>query len=281
METKHSSFVLRPSSFLLGSLAAVLLCCRPAAAEVATPVGIQSPYTLAGGTVTANSPPLTITQTWNNAGVQFGSLGISITDMDSLEASQPFYIEVDGFRRFGVRRNGSIQMYDPSSGNQMIISISDYNIDFSAEDATPMSVTCGPVISGSYVQALGNVQGSSLTASTGNVSAAGDVSATGSVRYTPAAKTIATDAIAATGSYHVVDTEGGAATDNLATISGGTTGDVLIVRAANSARDVVIKDGTGNIRSVGDFTLNNVEDTISLIFDGTNWLETARSDNGA
>ena len=56
-----------------------------------------------------------------------------------------------------------------------------------------------------------------------------------------------------------------------------------MLRAANSARDVVIKDGTGNIQCAGQFTMDNVQDTIELIYDSTltAWLEIGRSDNGA
>ena len=95
--------------------------------------------------------------------------------------------------------------------------------------------------------------------------------------------TIATGAITVTSSYHRIDTEGDAATDDLATINGGTMGQYLTLRADNGARDVVVKDGTGNLQLEGDFTMNNVQDTITLIYDSnlTAWLEVARSNNGA
>jgi hypothetical protein len=95
--------------------------------------------------------------------------------------------------------------------------------------------------------------------------------------------TIATGVITATTSYHRVDTEADAATDDLTTINGGTMGQFLTLRAENGARDVVVKDGTGNLQIEGDFTMNNVQDTITLIYDSnlTAWLEVARSNNGA
>lgn len=91
--------------------------------------------------------------------------------------------------------------------------------------------------------------------------------------------TIASDTITATKSYHLVDTEAAAATDNLSTINGGSTGDILVLRSANSARDVTLKDGTGNLALAGDFTLDNVQDTITLMSTGTTWLELCRSNN--
>ncbi len=81
--------------------------------------------------------------------------------------------------------------------------------------------------------------------------------------------------------WHRVDTEADAATDDLDTINGGSEGQVLTLRAENSARTVVVKDGVGNLRLEGDFSLDNIEDTITLIFDDPNWLEMGRSNNGA
>jgi hypothetical protein len=62
-----------------------------------------------------------------------------------------------------------------------------------------------------------------------------------------AALTIASGAITVTQNYHKVDTESGAASDDLATINGGTAGMWVILRLTNAAHDVVIKHGTGNI----------------------------------
>ena len=93
--------------------------------------------------------------------------------------------------------------------------------------------------------------------------------------------TIASGAVAATTSFHAIDTESAGASDDLDTITGGQTGQVLYIHAANGARDVVAKDGTGNLKLAGDFTMNNTEDVLTLIYDGANWLELSRSDNGA
>jgi hypothetical protein len=91
--------------------------------------------------------------------------------------------------------------------------------------------------------------------------------------------TIASGAVTATGSFHGIDTEGDAATDDLDTINGGEDGMYLIIVAQNSARTVVAKDGTGNLRLNGDFSLDHQNDTLTLIYNGSNWLEVSRSDN--
>ena len=109
-----------------------------------------------------------------------------------------------------------------------------------------------------------------------------NITTTGFVGHgTPATLTIATGVVTATGSFHLVDTEASAATDDLDTINGGSDGDVLYLQAANIARTVVVKDGTGNLLLSGDFSLDNTNDILTLIRIGLNWKETSRSDNAA
>lgn len=122
---------------------------------------------------------------------------------------------------------------------------------------------------------------------------AGDVTATqtgnslaiagGLLAVPSTALTIATGAVTATQSYHVIDTQSAAASDDLDTISGGVNGAILYVRAANDARTVVVKDATGNIQGPGDCTLDNTQDIAHLMFDSTlsAWLVVACANNGA
>jgi hypothetical protein len=94
--------------------------------------------------------------------------------------------------------------------------------------------------------------------------------------------TISGGSISPTLLYHTVDTEASAATDDLDTITTSSLqeGDILTVRAVNAARTVVLKDGTGNLKLAGDFSLDNTEDTIQLLFNGTDLQEVTRSNNG-
>lgn len=94
-------------------------------------------------------------------------------------------------------------------------------------------------------------------------------------------KTLATDAITITTSRHKVDTQAAAATDDMSTINGGNDGQILILQAANAARTVVAKDGVGNLRLNGDFSMDNSEDVLVLVKNGSTWYEVSRSDNGA
>ena len=84
--------------------------------------------------------------------------------------------------------------------------------------------------------------------------------------------TISGGAITLTQNYHSIDTEGNAASDDLDTINGGTEGFLLVLRAEDAARTVVVKDGTGNILlPSGDYFLDDAQRVIALIYDGLNW----------
>jgi len=94
-------------------------------------------------------------------------------------------------------------------------------------------------------------------------------------------KTITGGIAAVTALTHSIDTQADASSDDLDTLTGGIPGQTLILRAADSARTVVCKDGTGNLLLAGDFSLDNVEDRLYLHYDGVNYVEISRSDNGA
>ena|SRR3990167_4723855 len=68
----------------------------------------------------------------------------------------------------------------------------------------------------------------------------------------------------------------GVAADDLATISGGVEGREITLTA--NADTITFKDGTGNLLLAGDFAAD-ATNTITLVFNGSNWLEKSRSSN--
>lgn len=85
-----------------------------------------------------------------------------------------------------------------------------------------------------------------------------------------------------TNTIHILDTHNLTPTDNLSYINGALGGDILILTSADSNRDIYI-DETGNIELAGGgFVLDNIEDTIQLVYIKTRgkWLELTRSNNG-
>lgn len=90
--------------------------------------------------------------------------------------------------------------------------------------------------------------------------------------------TISSGSITVTDSYHFIDTEGASSTDDLDTINGGSThGQIVMLRTVSNGRDVVVKNGTGNIISpLGtDMYLNTRQGRlVILMYNSTdsNWL---------
>jgi len=117
----------------------------------------------------------------------------------------------------------------------------------------------------------------------GNVIINEDLSVDGFMNHgTTTELTIATDTVTATQTRHTIDTEADAASDELRTINGGTDGDILFLSAENSARTIVVRDGAGNMRLAGDFSMDHTQDVIHLLYDGPAgyWIEVSRSNNG-
>lgn len=74
---------------------------------------------------------------------------------------------------------------------------------------------------------------------------------------------------------YAIDTEDAAASDDLDTINGGSEGDVIVLKLANDAHNVVLKDGTGNFDLLGlDITLDTTNQRVKLQKDASgNWVE--------
>jgi len=106
-----------------------------------------------------------------------------------------------------------------------------------------------------------------------------DLTITGLTKTAPAALTIAAGALTVTKVWTKINTQGGGAADDLDTINGGTSGNLIICSAFNAGHEVTFKDGTGNLALAGDFTTTGLEDTIMLLYNGTNWIEISRSIN--
>jgi signal peptidase I len=89
--------------------------------------------------------------------------------------------------------------------------------------------------------------------------------------------TVVANAITVSGSYHFITS---ATTVNLTKVNGGVEGDIVVLRGAVGSVVITATDNTANLRLAGNFLINNPTDTMVLLFDGTNWLELARSNNG-
>lgn len=62
--------------------------------------------TVTGGTVTASTPVLDMTQTWNSSGVTFTGIKANFTNTASAVGSLAMDLQIDGATKFSVRRDG-------------------------------------------------------------------------------------------------------------------------------------------------------------------------------
>lgn len=80
-------------------------------------------------------------------------------------------------------------------------------------------------------------------------------------------------------SFMTIDTEGGSSSDELDTINGGSTGDILILQSTDNGNDITLEDDVDNLRLDSNFDLANVDDKIMLINVAGEWHELSRSQN--
>lgn len=99
----------------------------------------------------------------------------------------------------------------------------------------------------------------------------------------PTELTISSGEITVTQSYHKIETAGGAASDDLDIIKGGTEGMILVLCASDDGHTVVCKDSAvaGRLSLGGDFSLDSTKDRIVLVHSAVDgrWYELSRSDN--
>ena len=83
--------------------------------------------------------------------------------------------------------------------------------------------------------------------------------------------TIASGIITVTQGFHSVDGEGDTS-DDLVTINGNASSNLLVIYPNNSARNITLKHGTGNIvtHDASDYTIPDNASVI-LVYDGSNW----------
>jgi len=106
-----------------------------------------------------------------------------------------------------------------------------------------------------------------------------DVNMIGDLSFAATELTISAGSVAALTSHHTIDTEADAAADNLDTITvaGVADGTMLILRLADAARVVTIKDGTGNIQTKNNADIILDVNIPTVLFRvGTDWFEVQR-----
>jgi len=94
-------------------------------------------------------------------------------------------------------------------------------------------------------------------------------------------KSIASGTFALEHTWTQVNTEFSAATDDLDTVTGGVSGNLLLLQPVNTARTVVVKHAVGAdkflLANGNDFAMESTEHFLLCIHNGTQWREIARA----
>jgi len=232
---------------------------------------VQNGLTVSAGNLLVSEGSFTANQAafFNN---NIDLTGNSATDFDTI--------------LFDVGTNTFIRWNDFTGGFQF----SDSLIGF-GDAATTEEIGFGGVIEGTYLESLRwdnidnrfefsddlQVQGS-LDIFEGSITAVGpgDLTINGLLNLGPPdTRTIASGVVNVFDTILTVAAEGVTIADDLDTISGGTTGDYIIIKA--DVGDTITVTNNGNILLVGftDIVLD-FNDRAVFIFDGTNWIELLR-----
>lgn len=216
-----------------------------------------------------------INQTWAEIAGDHGNLS-GLTDDDHTQ-----YLLADGTR--GLSANWDVGAHTITATRF----ISDI-----ATGTAPLTVASTTLVDNLNADMVDGVEAAALIQSDGSVSMAADLSM-GDNDLTDvlsvvfqAASELTIDAsgdITVTQGVHTVDTNADAGSDELDTISGGTDGMFLLLRAAHTDRTVVIKDGVDNIACGGaDVTLDATDQYVLFYYDGalTKWLVVGGTGSG-
>jgi len=84
---------------------------------------LTPPITLAGGTVTSNTPVLTLTETWNNGAVAFDGMVVSITDTAKANASSLFALDTTSRGRVFSVEKGVGTSYDVMIEGKVMVGV--------------------------------------------------------------------------------------------------------------------------------------------------------------
>lgn len=123
------------------------------------------------------------------------------------------------------------------------------------------------------IAADGDITAPDITATGTATSVTLDVNGSGTIQKlltdASAELTIASGAVTVTQTFHRIDTESDAASDDLTTINGGADGQFLVIRAENTAREVVVTTA-GNITTSdgNNVSLDELYKFVLLIYDG-------------
>jgi hypothetical protein len=98
-------------------------------------LNISPSLTITGGTVTANNPVLSATQTWNNAAVTFTGWQLNVTDTASNAASLLMNLRVSGGGGVSLEKSGRMFLFKGGATETSFFTPASYNLTITAFNA--------------------------------------------------------------------------------------------------------------------------------------------------
>ena len=224
----------------------------------------DSDLVLTAGDLTVTSGTLTVNSDADGTNI-LGRWKIGTTDIDKA-----------GMSHFDFFDSTTAAIQQNNTGSTTLSAPAGQTIQFGIVGGNGMTISGGLVTVDSDSDLVLTAGDATLTA--GNlIITAGDLEVTAGFFSTIGGGeiTISVGIVVATGSYHLIDTESDAASDDLVTITGGVEGRHLFVQAASATRTVVLKHATGNLRLSGgvDISLVDRSRIVHLYFVAGNWVQ--------
>lgn len=250
-----------------------------ALAELAAGIGITDVVAAPATTLTIAAGVVTATQTYHTIDTEAAAASDDLDTINGLANGQFYMFKSANAGRNVVFKHGTGNILCPS-GQDVTLDVTNDKV-FGFSDGVSLFVldmSLATAAGGGLAKALAATtasQGASLVGIqdaaglyTGTtVEAALAEARTTVLAETATALTIAAGVVTATQSYHTIDTEAAAASDDLDTINGLTDGGIYFFRLADITHNVVFKSGTGNIFCPGGFdvTLDASTDCVLVL----------------
>lgn len=222
--------------------------------------GSASELTIASGAIAA-------TRSYHTVDTESDAASDDLDDITGLAAGEILFIRPDNTARSVVLRHaiGSNKIATPGARNITLAETTDWALLMG--DGTQAVVIAASTLADGLLSAT-NAWTGAQTFQNLLLGASSEL-------------TIASGAVAATRSFHTIDTESDAASDDLDDITGGAAGELLLIRPENGSRTVVLRHaiGANKIATLGgrNISLTEATDWALLVSDGTQWAVIAFS----
>lgn len=245
-------------------------------AELAAGVGLTDVACAAATELTIAAGAVTATQTYHTIDTEGDAASDDLDTINGLDDAQFYVLKSAAAGRNVVLKHGTGNIICPS-GQDITLDVTNDKV-FGFSDGVSLFVldmSLATATGGGLAKALSSTAGTPGASLVGIVDAEALYAATEvagaltEIRTTIQSKaatelTIAADTITLTQTYHTIDTEGDAASDDLSSVNGITDGAVYFFRNAAVGRAVVFKSGVDDIICSGnaDITMTAAGDTV-------------------